>query len=135
MSRIIRINPLDLKPNTAIGVSVPFNGSGVFISTYTSKDAIRANLINFFLTNQDERVFNPSFGANLRKSIFEQLTTELDNGLDELISHSLDLYFPRVIVKQLKITPDPNTNTLYIFLSYSISETNIEDQITLSFIR
>jgi phage baseplate assembly protein W len=135
MARIIRINPLDLKPNTAIGVNIPFNGNAVFRSTYTSKDATRANLINFFLTNQNERLFNPFFGANLRKQIFEQLTKNTIDGLDDLITNSLEIYFPRVIVNELKLTPDPDSNTLYIFLSYKISETNIEDQLTLSFVQ
>ncbi len=133
MARIIRINPVDLKPNVAVGIALPFNGNAVFKSTYTTKDQIKYNLINFFLTNQEERVFNPFFGANLRKSVFDQLTGDLVGGLNELISNSLDLYFPKVIVKELKITPNSESNSLYISLSYQISETNIEDQISLSF--
>ena len=42
----IRVNPLDLQKNIAIGVSLPFNGSGVFKSTYTTKDQIKSNLTN-----------------------------------------------------------------------------------------
>jgi len=41
-----RIDPLDLQPRKAIGVSLPFSGKAVFNSTYQSKDAIKANLIN-----------------------------------------------------------------------------------------
>ena len=39
----IRVNPLDLQKNIAIGVSLPFNGPGVFKSTYTTKDQIKSN--------------------------------------------------------------------------------------------
>ena len=42
----IRVNPLDLQKNIAIGVSLPFNGSGVFKSTYTTKDQIKSNKDN-----------------------------------------------------------------------------------------
>lgn len=133
MASPIRINPLDLTPNRAIGVSVPFNGSAVFNSTYTTKDQIKSNLLNFFLTNQNERVFNPFFGANLRKSIFEQLTSNLTDGLNTLIINALEIYFPSIIVKDLKFIPYPDSNTLEIYLSYSVSETNINDQITLRF--
>ena len=47
-----KINPLDLQPRKAIGVSLPFTGLGVFNSTFATKDAIKNNLINFFLTNK-----------------------------------------------------------------------------------
>ena len=45
-----RINPLDLQPRKAIGVSLPFSGKAVFNPTYVTKDAIKNNLINYFLT-------------------------------------------------------------------------------------
>jgi hypothetical protein len=56
-----KIFPIDTKPGTAVGVALPFNAPGVFYSTYTTKDAIRNNLINFFLTNPPERYLNPTF--------------------------------------------------------------------------
>jgi len=46
----IRVNPLDLQKNIAIGVSLPFNKP--FTSTYTTKDQIKSNLINLLLTSR-----------------------------------------------------------------------------------
>ena len=71
-----RIFPIDQKPGTAVGISIPFNAPGVFFSTYTTKDAIRNNLLNFFLTNKTERYLNNQFGVNLRAFIFEQMNVE-----------------------------------------------------------
>ena len=45
-----RINPLDRQPRKAVGISLPFSGQAVFNSTYTTKDAIKNNIINFFIT-------------------------------------------------------------------------------------
>jgi hypothetical protein len=39
-----KIFPIDTKPGTAVGVSIPFNAPAVFTSTYTTKDGIRNNL-------------------------------------------------------------------------------------------
>ena len=61
-----KIFPIDTKPGTAVGVAIPFNAPNVFFQTYTTKDAIRNNLLNFFLTNETERYLNNQFGANLR---------------------------------------------------------------------
>ena len=58
-----KIFPIDKKPRVAIGVGIPFNQPGVFSSTYLTQDAIKTNLINYFLTNAGERYMNPSFGG------------------------------------------------------------------------
>jgi len=71
-----KIYPIDTKPSTAVGIDVPFNGDAVFNSTYLTKDAIKANLINYFLTNQNERYLNNGFGANLKAFIFEQINSD-----------------------------------------------------------
>ena len=63
--KVEKIDPLDLQPRKAIGVSLPFSARGVFNSTYQSKDAIKSNLINFLLTGNQERFLNPNFGAGL----------------------------------------------------------------------
>ncbi len=47
-----KIAPIDLKPSVGVGVGLPFNAPGVFRTTYTTKEATKNNLINFFLTNQ-----------------------------------------------------------------------------------
>ena len=66
-----QIFPNDLRPRVAIGVNLPFNGNGVFVPNYQTKDAIKNNLINYFLTNPGERPGNPTFGAGLRDTLFQ----------------------------------------------------------------
>ena len=71
--------PIDLNARKAIGVSLPFNGPGVFNSTYTTKDQTKSNLVNLLLTDIGERVMNPGFGTVLRKFLFEGIA---DNNID-----------------------------------------------------
>ena len=47
----IQIHPIDLKDSIAVGVNIPFTSPSVFQSNYQTKDALKNNLINFFLTN------------------------------------------------------------------------------------
>ena len=82
----IRVNPLDLQKNIAIGVALPFNGPGVFKSTYTTKDQIKSNLVNLLLTDTGERIMNPNFGTNLKRFLFEGIT---DSSLDLLKNNIL----------------------------------------------
>ena len=131
--RVRRINPLDLQPRKAVGVSLPFSGRAVFDSTYTSKDAIKSNLINFFLTGKKERLHNVDFGAGLRNLLFENITQDIVDSTRELILQSLQSYFPQVIVSTLELQAIPDQNLVTFTLKYSVKESNIADEVIINF--
>ena len=128
-----KIFPIDTKPGTAVGVAIPFDAPGVFYSTYTTKDSIKNNLLNFFLTNPTERYLSPTFGSGLRAFIFEQITTGNLEGLKENIQSQLSRYFPNVLVASLDIFQDPDYNTITVSLTYNIIDTAISDEIQIAF--
>lgn len=128
-----QINPLDLQPSVGVGVGLPFSSTQVFNITYTTQEAIKTNLINYFLTGESERFFNPTFGAGLRAVLFGQMTSEVDEQVQGIVRSGLATWFPNVTVKQLltELQQDENTYTLY--LQYSIRNTNITDEFTINF--
>lgn len=126
-----QIQPIDLNPSKAIGVNLPFSGNAVFISNYFTKDSIKNNLINFFLTNPKERYMNPNFGGGLKSFIFERITTNNLEFLKEDITNKITNYFPSIIINDLIISGQPDSNTVKIFLKYSISNTNITDTLEI----
>lgn len=128
-----KIFPIDTRPGTAVGVAIPFNSPSVFFSTYNTKDSIRNNLLNFFLTNQTERYLNNQFGANLRKFIFEQITSDNISFLKENIQSLIYQYFPNVKVDDLSVLESPDTNEINVVLYYSIINTGITDQVEITF--
>jgi phage baseplate assembly protein W len=76
-------------------LSLPFNAPGVFKTTYTTKETVKYNLINFFLTNQNERYLNPTFGGNLRAFVFQQISEGNLDSLKEDIQSQFKYIFPR----------------------------------------
>jgi phage baseplate assembly protein W len=130
---VVKINPLDLQPRKAVGVALPFDGRAVFHSTYTSKDATRNNLINFFLTGQNERVFNTRFGSGIRNLLFENITVESIDTTREIILQGLQIYFPQVEVRSLQLIPEYDQNLVNFELKYAVRETNISDELTINF--
>ena len=128
-----QINPLDLNPNVAVGINLPLSGPSVFVSNYTTYDALKTDLINFFLTNPGERPMNPTFGGGLRNFIFSQIEEENTNGLKENIEFKLQKYFPQVGISSLNVLQDNDTNSLIVELKYFILNSNIQDTITLQF--
>jgi phage baseplate assembly protein W len=128
-----KIFPIDTKPGTAVGVSIPFNAPNVFFQTYITQDAIRNNLLNFFLTNQTERYLNNQFGANLRAFVFEQISTDNISDLKENIQSLLSQYFTNIRVDKLDVLESPDNNEITVQLYYSIINTGITDQVQISF--
>jgi len=128
-----KIFPIDTKPSTAVGVAIPFNAPGVFYSTYTTQNAIKNNLINFFLTEPGEVYLNPTFGGGLRKFIFEQISSNSIDSLKEDMQYKVAAYFPNVIIQNLEVSEDPDYNTLIVSMTYNIKDTAISDEIQIAF--
>ena len=127
-----KIAPTDFKPGTGVGVSIPFSSEGVFNSTYTNKDATKANLINYFLTEPGSRCGNPEFGGGLGKFIFEQIVNDNLDFLKEDVSSKLNLYFPQIEITNLEVTSQEDKNQISVVLDYRISQTNDTDTIELT---
>jgi hypothetical protein len=127
------INPVDLNPNVAVGVNIPFSGPAVFTQNYLTAQAIKNNIINFFLINPGELPLNPSFGGGLRAFIFEQIAEGTLNGLKENISGKMENIFPEVIVNSLDVLRNDDYNTVIVNMKYSIANSNIVDQINFEF--
>mgnify|MGYP006074333531 CR=1 FL=1 len=125
------INPLDLTPSISVGVSIPFSAGAVFNKTYETKDAIKANLINYFLTNKGQRYLNPNFGSNLRSLLFENITNDSLDDIKEIIAEDLKNYFPKVSPSNLEVTGEPDRNAVRFYMKYRIIDSNIEDQLAL----
>jgi len=145
----------------AIGVSLPFNADGVFNPTYTSTDQMRANLINFILTNKGERPLNATYGSDIRKYLFSEITdssyafgiTGYNNtnsnpsttaisgvqpytnlgvkDLEAQLKSEISTNFPQLIIKQISITPSQDDNTVEIKVIYSFM-TDENNQIILN---
>ena len=144
-----KIQPVDLEGRKIIGVKLPFGGnysntyenglelqkkrnrrrgrSVIFVPTYQTKDAIRANLMNYFMTGKGERYFNLSFGNELVKSLFEHDTPERREIILEQTKQDLQVWFPKVNVITLELTT-VSENAIQLYLQYSIRETNTIDE-------
>ena len=127
----IRVNPLDLQKNIAIGVSLPFNKP--FTSTYTTKDQIKSNLLNLLLTSRGERIMNPLFGTGLRDFLFEGITDfNIDNLKLDLIS-SINIFIPEITVLEISVIPNTDYNLIDLSVNYVLNISNTPDQVTVQF--
>jgi phage baseplate assembly protein W len=131
-----RVNPLDLQKNIAIGVSLPFNGpAGPFNKTYSTKDQTKSNLINLLLTDKGERIFNPEFGTDLRRVLFEGITEDIIPTIQNLITTNVNIFVPEVQVTNITVNMDnKENNSISVTVVYQLKISGTSDQITVEFI-
>lgn len=102
--------------NNIFNVNFPINTSqkGYFVDlTTNSRDGLIADIRHVLLTNKGTRYYRPSFGANLRKFLFEpndELThKDLKMELNEILSN----YFPNVRVKSIEVLTNAEVSPLF----------------------
>ncbi|MDA8686824.1 hypothetical protein N9L94_07405 [Robiginitalea sp.] len=125
--------PNDTRPRVGIGVDLPLDGGAVFIPNYTTAQSIKNNLINYFLTNPGERPGNPAFGGGLREFIFEQISNNTLEFLKDDVGNKIKTNFPNIDLQELSLLEDPDSNEISVQMYYSVVNTGIEDELTLTF--
>ena len=128
-----RVYPNDLRRRVDNGVNLLCRAPGVLQSNYQTKDAIKNNLNNYFLTKPGERIENSCFEACLRKYIFTQIKTGNLDFIKEDIQTKLNDNFPNIQVEEVEVLRSVNENTIQINITYSIPNTGINDTLELNF--
>jgi len=123
----------DFQPNVGVGLNLPFSSPQVFQSNYTSQDAIKANIINYFLTEPGERCDNPNFGGGLRSFIFEQISNNTLDGVEENISEKISNQFPTITLKAIEVLGIEDENIIRVIIKYSIPQQGVSDEIEINF--
>ena len=136
LPQTVRVNPLDLQGNIAIGVSLPFNGpAGPFNSTYSTQTQIKSNLLNLLLTNKGERVMNTEFGADLGTALFEGINDSIVENIKNLINTNVEIFVPEVQITDILVDINtPDNNAVSVTVKYKLKISGTSDQITVQFI-
>lgn len=96
-------------------------------------NAIKQALKNIVLTIQYERPFNPAFGANPRRFLFDHLDIISSMEAKHLIANAINTFEPRVTLKDIAIHRSPsNLNKINIIVIYTITTNGITDTLTIS---
>lgn len=128
MAQEIRVDPIDLELDVAIGIDLPMQnsyGSG-FAQTYLTIDAAYANARNLLLTNKGERVMHPEFGCDLRKATFEFNDALLVTNIDTKIRAQFEFWLPYIFINELTITPAEDENSVFVKLTISLQGNQLD---------
>lgn len=100
------------------------------VNRRTGNAAIIGALKNLIQTNTYEKPFNPFFGSNLRRLLFEDVSNITADIIRIDILNSISNYEPRVGVEAIRVQANPDENGYDVTLRFFIN--NLEAPITLS---
>ena len=112
--------------NKYINIDLPFKDSpqGFLLNLNSdTQRAVKADLMHLLLTRKGQRLYNPNFGTDLIKFIFEPNDRITLDNLKSEISASVKKYLPNLQINTLDINQSPNNQYLAtVTLTYTITE-------------
>jgi phage baseplate assembly protein W len=91
-------------------------------------NAIARSIRNIISTSPGEKFFDPDFGSNVTKLLFENLDDISAISIRDEIETSINNYEPRVSLISVDTTPDYDNNSLDVKLIYRIIGVDIPPQ-------
>lgn len=129
--QIVNVNDISqTNPNVSIGIKLPFNGTnGVISSTVTSIEQATSNLKNLLLTFKGERIYQPNFGTDLPRILFQPNLSNLKPLITETITDPVAYWLPYINITDIEIITaedDPNmTYEIKITISFNVPSASI----------
>lgn len=97
-----------------------------------NEEAVKQSIKNILLTNRGERLFNPTFGSDLRSILFENFSPQTESQLKEYIEMSVNNYEPRAALIDVVVQAIPDLNAYSATIVFSVI--NKAEPITLEFL-
>ena len=85
--------------------------------------AVKRSIVNLLLTDNDERLYQPNVGANLKYLLFEPADSQTLSLLRDHIMNCLDKYEPRIRVLDLQLQTSPDEYQINVTLKFALVNT------------
>jgi len=96
--------------------------------TLKNEAAIARSLRNIIFTSPGEKFFNPDFGSNISKVLFENIDEISAIQIKEEIELSIKNFEPRVRLQEVEINPDYDNNQFDVTINYKITGIDVPPQ-------
>jgi phage baseplate assembly protein W len=110
-------------------VKTPFGND---LARITNERDVNQSLKNLIQTNLGERLFQPTIGSNVNRSLFEMNNFVETNLLEFYITNTIQNNEPRVILDSVTVIPTVDEGSVKITVSYYLI--NNPNLVTLDFI-
>jgi phage baseplate assembly protein W len=91
--------------------------------SHINEESVRRSIKNILLTNRGERLFNPTFGSNLRSLLFENITPVTESLIREQIETSINNFEPRARLLKVLVTGLEDENAYNVSIVFTTINT------------
>ena len=121
----------------AYGITLPIQrgNTGFFSQAFTSFEQAKSNLKNLLLTRKGERIMQPEFGSGLHSLLFEQIDSNFESNLQDVISESVNFWLPYITIKEIDVEMTDelkDKNQVNISLKFTVGNTIDTEEVTLN---
>ena len=109
-----------------ININYPFKDSskGFFLDlTEQDNQAIKADLLHLILTRRGQRLYNPDFGTDLMRFIFEPNDAMTEEGIKDEIRTVVKRFLPKLKLNEIIIAASEESEyAAVVTISYTITD-------------
>jgi phage baseplate assembly protein W len=117
--------PVSNKTFLGVGWNFPVATSSGQAAMAQYEEDIRQAILIILLTNQNERMMRPTFGAGLNRFLFEPVNPTTMATLQTRVHDALIDWEPRIDVLEVVVSPSPKSlSTVLIDITYRVRATN-----------
>lgn len=91
--------------------------------------AILRALKNVLFTSRFEKPFDPEYGSDIKRTLFEPIDSMFALDLQDIIKDSINNHEPRVELKEVVVDAKPDVNAYHVFLKFFIINSPVERQL------
>lgn len=121
-----------------ININYPFKDSnkGFFLDLNSDNSAaIKADLMHLILTRKGQRLYNPDFGTDLLRYIFEPNDGFTLSQIQEEITNVVKKYLPKLQINKITVTPSEDSEyAAVVRIDYTVTDDvfNTADFVTIN---
>jgi phage baseplate assembly protein W len=109
-----------------------FNNSTSDVNLVKNEDSVKQAILNLMQTRVGEKPFNPNYGSEINKLLFENFTPQTTAVLIDLIKSAIDNFEPRARLIDVVASPREEENAYAISIIFSVI--NKTEPVTLEFL-
>ena len=105
------------------------------VVVYTNEQTVKRSIRNILSTDYTERLFNPKFGANLKRFLFEDISPFTSTLIRDAIKDAIDKFEPRARVSDIMVIPNDYSNSYEVSVFFEVINSVNPQNITLTLYR
>lgn len=128
VSRLLKGRPI-LYSDFEINLSKTSGVSDVLV--YVHEESVKSSIRNIILTDRTERFFNAEFGCDIRKMMFENVSSSTEVALKSLIKLAIENYEPRAQLIDVIVTSQEELNAYSITVVFNTINSSSQQTLDL----